>query len=108
MNLYISNTNSLIESLEKRVKQLESLINFLKNKGIKFRNNIIWFKKSNKKDDSSSENNNSEKDKNFNNFKNTIREDNNNEEQINNRDIDIKSFNNENTLYIKTPLFILT
>ena len=108
LEFMLSNTTSLIKSLEEKIKQLESLINLnilniVKNKGVKVKK-FISFKKSNKKDDSSSENNNSEEDNNFNNFKSNIREENNSEEQINERDIDKKNNNNDKGNYIKNKI----
>jgi hypothetical protein len=97
----LSNTTSLIKSLEEKIKQLESFINLnifniINNKDIKVSRNIIPFKKFNFKDDNSSESNNSEEDINFNNFNNNIREENNSEEQSNGGDISIKNNINEN------------
>ena len=100
LEFMVSNTTSLIKSLEKKIKQLESLINLniynmIKNKDVKVKR-YISFKKSNIKYNNSPENNYSEEDNNSNNFKNKIIEDNNSEEQINERDIDIKNNDNEN------------
>jgi hypothetical protein len=77
LEFMLSNTTSLIKSLEEKIKQLESFINLnifniINNKDIKVSRNIIPFKKLNFKDDNSSESNNSEEDINFNNFNNNI------------------------------------
>ena len=114
LEFMLSNTTSLIKSLEEKIKQLESLINMnifniIKNNNIKVRGNIISFKKSNIKDDNSSENKNSEEYNNYNNFENNIREDNNSEEQIKDRNISIKNNinvnkNNNKENYIKNKI----